>query len=109
MNEQSLLGPWIRRFLLEHLVNERNLAPNTQRSYRDTFCLLIPFAAEQLQRKVDKIKVTEISAALVRQFPDLSEGGSTLWHQHAQPAPRSDSCSGCFRSQSQSGTSRLVQ
>jgi site-specific recombinase XerD len=68
MNEQSLLGPWIRRFLLEHLVNERNLAPNTQRSYRDTFCLLIPFAAEQLQRKVDKIKVTEISAALVRKF-----------------------------------------
>ena len=68
MNEQSLLGPWIRRFLLEHLVNERNLAPNTQRSYRDTFCLFIPFAAEQLQRKVDKIKVTEISAALVRKF-----------------------------------------
>ena len=68
MNEQSLLGPWIRRFLLEHLVNERNLASNTQRSYRDTFCLLIPFVAEQLQRKVDKIKVTEISAALVRKF-----------------------------------------
>lgn len=68
MTEQPLLGPWMRRFLLEHLVSERNLARNTQRSYRDTFCLLIPFAAEKLQRKVDKIRVTEISADLVRSF-----------------------------------------
>jgi site-specific recombinase XerD len=68
MTAQPLLGPWIRRYLLEHLVSERNLARNTQRSYRDTFCLLIPFAAEQLRQKVDKIKVTEISAALVRSF-----------------------------------------
>jgi integrase/recombinase XerD len=51
MTAQPLLGPWMRRFLLEHLVSERNLARNTQRSYRDTFCLLIPFAAEQLRQK----------------------------------------------------------
>ena len=36
MNNRTLLGPWIRRFLLEHLVAERNLARNTQASYRDT-------------------------------------------------------------------------
>ena len=30
MGDQALLGPWIRRFLLEHLVAERNLARNTQ-------------------------------------------------------------------------------
>ena len=30
------LGAWVRRFLLEHLVVERNLSCNTQRSYRDT-------------------------------------------------------------------------
>ena len=36
MKNDFLLGPWIRRFLLEHLVAERNLARNTQRSYRDT-------------------------------------------------------------------------
>ena len=35
MNDPSLLGPWVRRFLLEHLVGERNLARNTQVSYRD--------------------------------------------------------------------------
>lgn len=30
MRETSALGPWIRRFLLEHLVSERNLAANTR-------------------------------------------------------------------------------
>jgi integrase/recombinase XerD len=32
MNDKNLIGPWIRRFLLEHLVTERNLARNTQAS-----------------------------------------------------------------------------
>jgi len=36
MTEEARLGPWVRRFLLEHLVGERNLARNTQHSYRDT-------------------------------------------------------------------------
>lgn len=68
MTEQPLLGPWVRRFLLEHLAGERNLARNTQRSYRDTLCLLIPFAAETLKRPVDRITVSELSADLVRRF-----------------------------------------
>ena len=45
MRDTSLLGPWIRRFLMEHLVSERNLARNTQRSYRDTLQLLLPAIA----------------------------------------------------------------
>ena len=43
----QLLGPWVRRFLLEHLVLERNLARNTQHSYRDTLALLLPFVSNQ--------------------------------------------------------------
>jgi site-specific recombinase XerD len=43
MTNTIKFGSWVRRFLLEHLVNERNLARNTQRSYRDTLVLLIPF------------------------------------------------------------------
>ena len=35
MHNRLLLGPWIRRFLLEHLIAERNLSHNTQASYRD--------------------------------------------------------------------------
>ena len=42
MRDASLLGPWVRRFLTEHMAGERNLARNTQRSYRDTLRLLLP-------------------------------------------------------------------
>ena len=45
MRDVSLLGPWIRRFLTEHIPGERNLARNTQRSYRDTLRLLLPAVA----------------------------------------------------------------
>ena len=36
MTDLALLGPWLRRFLLEHLVGEPNVARNTQQTYRDT-------------------------------------------------------------------------
>ena len=64
----TLLGPWVRRFLLEYLVTERNLARNTQRSYRDTLCLLIPFVAQHAQKEVDQISVIDISSDVVRLF-----------------------------------------
>ena len=47
MPDHASVGFWVRRFLLEHLVGERNLAPNTQRSYRDTLVLLLPFVAKK--------------------------------------------------------------
>ena len=57
MTDASRLGPWVRRFLLEHLIGERNLSLNTQRSYRDTLALLIPFAAGKVHKKVDELTV----------------------------------------------------
>ena len=52
MKNETLMGPWVRRFLLEHLVAERNLSPNTQASYRDTLTLLLPFASEHSAQMV---------------------------------------------------------
>jgi integrase/recombinase XerD len=46
MDKRELLGPWLRRFLLEHVVHERNLLHNTQQSRRDTLTILLPFVAE---------------------------------------------------------------
>ena len=40
MPDTDLLSPWVRRFLLEYLIGERNLARNTQISYRLSFCKL---------------------------------------------------------------------
>ena len=74
MRETSLLGSWIRRFLMEHLVSERNLARNTQRSYRDTFRLLLPAVARRARKPIDRLAVTDMSADRVRQFLiDLEE------------------------------------
>jgi integrase/recombinase XerD len=68
MTETSLLGPWVRRFLLEYLVTECNLARNTQRSYRDTLRLLIPFVAQHARKEVDQILAIDVSSQLVRCF-----------------------------------------
>lgn len=62
------LGPWIRRFLLEHVVAERNLARNTQHGYRDALRQLIPFVAKQSRKSVDRLHVVDISADRVRLF-----------------------------------------
>lgn len=68
MRDHTLLGPWVRRFLLEHLVTERNLSVNTQHSYRDTFRLLLPFAASKAGVSVDHLRVLDITPAVVRRF-----------------------------------------
>ena len=68
MTHSSKLGPWVRRFLLEHLISKRNLSANTQRSYRDVLALLIPFVAAQIRKPVDDLALTDISEAAVVQF-----------------------------------------
>lgn len=74
MRDSSLLGPWLRRFLMEYLVKERNLARNTQRSYRDTLQQLLPVIARQARKPIDRLIVTDVSADRVRQFlNDLEE------------------------------------
>ena len=64
----DFLGVWIRRFLLEYMVGERNLSYNTQRSYRDTLRLLLPFVARAVRRRIDHLKIDDLSAARVRAF-----------------------------------------
>jgi site-specific recombinase XerD len=68
MSDATSLGGWVRRFLLEHLVEERNLARNTQHSYRDTLVLLLPFIAAKLKKPLDQLTPIDLSADLVRLF-----------------------------------------
>ena len=60
MREHTLIGPWVRRFLLEHLVTDRNLARNTQLSYRDTLVLLLPFMSKAREKAVDRLTIDEL-------------------------------------------------
>ena len=74
MTDAKLLSPWIRRFLLEHLIDERNLSPNTQKSYRDTLRQLLPFVAGRSRKRIDRLSVEDVSADEVRAFlKDLEE------------------------------------
>ncbi|HDP0319657.1 TPA: tyrosine-type recombinase/integrase [Salmonella enterica subsp. enterica serovar Concord] len=68
MNNRNLLGTWIRRFLLEYMVTERNLSHNTQVSYRDTLVQLLPFASELVQQPIDKMKVDDLSPSVIKLF-----------------------------------------
>ncbi|ECJ2934124.1 tyrosine-type recombinase/integrase [Salmonella enterica subsp. enterica] len=68
MNSKNLLGTWIRRFLLEYMVTERNLSHNTQVSYRDTLVQLLPFASELVKQPIDKMKVDDLSPSVIKSF-----------------------------------------
>lgn len=68
MTDTTLLGPWVRRFLLDYLGRERNLAINTRASYRDMLVLLLPYASEHLQKPVDRLTVTDLCPEIIRRF-----------------------------------------
>ena len=68
MTNSALLGPWVRRFLLEHLVADRNLAVNTQKSYRDMLKLLLPFVTSKAGKTIDRLVIDDISPEVVRLF-----------------------------------------
>lgn len=68
MKDAQYLGPWIRRFLIEYLISERNLSKNTQLSYRDTFRLFLPFAAQKVKKSIDKLLVEDLHAGIIKAF-----------------------------------------
>jgi len=73
MTDNTLLGPWIRRFLLEHLRQDRNLRENTRRSYRDCLALLLPFLANNVGHPIDRLAIEHLSADHVRFFLNYLE------------------------------------
>jgi site-specific recombinase XerD len=68
MTNSAVLGPWLRRFLTEYLVAERNLSLNTRKSYRDTLVLLLPYMTEKVEKKTDCLTVDDLSPQIVRLF-----------------------------------------
>ena len=68
MTEHSTLGPWVRRFLLEHVIADRNLSRNTQKSYRDTLALLLPFAAGSADKAIDRITIDHLTVEVIKEF-----------------------------------------
>lgn len=74
MVNRHLLGPFIRRFLLEEVVTNRNLSLNTQHSYRDAIRLLLGFIAQHHATEPTLVTVEQVDAELVRAFLGHIEG-----------------------------------
>jgi integrase/recombinase XerD len=68
MSDGHLIGPFVRRFLLEELITDRNLTPNTQKSYRDAIRLLFGFVADRHSTDPTRVTVEQLDAAVVRRF-----------------------------------------
>ena len=68
MNKEKFLGPWIKRFLLEYLITERNLSRNTLLSYRDTFRQCIPFISKKIKKPVHQLTVKDMSSNGIKQY-----------------------------------------
>ena len=73
MRDATLIGPWVRRFLLEHVVTDRNFARNTQVSYRDALVLLLPYLSNVRRKGVDRLTIDDLSPPVVRSFLEYLE------------------------------------
>ena len=62
------LPTYLQRFFTERLGMQLRASPNTIASYRDTFRLLLKFAADRLHRSPTELRVVDIDADLVGQF-----------------------------------------
>jgi integrase/recombinase XerD len=68
MANTHLIGPLVRRFLLEEVGSDRNLSVNTQRSYRDALRLLFHFLAEHYTLEPTQVMVEHLTADVVKRF-----------------------------------------
>lgn len=68
MEKPTLLGPWVRRFLLDSMGGERHVARHTQRRSRDTLPFLVPFVATAQRTAVDRLTVAQVAPEGIRRF-----------------------------------------
>lgn len=68
MPDSHLLGSFVRRFLLESVIADRNLSRNTQTSYRDAIRLLLCFIAERYRIDPTHLTIEDVNAEVVRNF-----------------------------------------
>ena len=68
MPSKQLIGPFVRRFLLEDVTADRNLSPHTRKSYRDCLRLLFEYLATNRGTDPTQVTVEQVDATQVRSF-----------------------------------------
>ena len=64
----TLLAPTLQAFFTERMITQRNSSPQTVASYRDTFRLLLSFAAEKTGKQPCELDFDDLDAALIGAF-----------------------------------------
>jgi integrase/recombinase XerD len=70
----TTLAPTLQGFFTERLIGQRRASPHTVAGYRDTFRLLLGFAAEQTGKRPCDLDLADLDARLVASFLDHLEG-----------------------------------
>jgi integrase/recombinase XerD len=69
----SLLAPTLQAFFSDRLIGQRRASPHTIAAYRDTFKLLIAFAAQRTGREPSGLDLDDLDAPLIGAFLDHLE------------------------------------
>ncbi len=69
----SLLAPTLQAFFTDRLIRERNASPRTIAAYRDTWRLLLGYAAQHTGRPPSTLDIDDIDVSLVAGFLDHLE------------------------------------
>lgn len=64
----TAIAPTLEAFLTERLMAQRGASPHTIASYRDTFRLLLRFAAERTRKRPCDLDFSDLDAALIGAF-----------------------------------------
>ena len=63
----------LQAFFTDRLLRQRNASPNTGAGYRDSFRLLLRFAAQRLRKVPSKLSLEDLDAAFIGEFLDHIE------------------------------------
>jgi len=69
----SMLAPTLQAFFSERLMRQRAVSPATIATYRDTFRLLLNFAADRVRKRPSDLDLGDLDAPLVAAFLDHLE------------------------------------
>jgi integrase/recombinase XerD len=69
----SALAPTLERFFTDLMIGQRHASPHTIAAYRDTFRVLLRFAAARVRVEPSKLDIADLDAALIGAFLDHLE------------------------------------
>ena len=73
MTLRAPLGPLLRAFFADHLLQQKAVSPQTIHAYRDAFRRLLTFLDQHRQRKPEVLTLDDLDAPVILAFLDHLE------------------------------------